>query len=225
MYFKKLLFSEGLVVVLIKLLGLPKNEEYRLVLDQVIILIGTLASYNPESRDYLLDSGVLIHLLELFSSQQEMIPHSRLRALSWTLSILLGVTHSPSNLPKWEQVKISFQVIIQMFLLINDEDIIRNLLVALSLALPGLPPETSVCRRFIELLTVIDAVNMVELTLITLTELLQYDEPGEVANNNLSILLQLGLMNQIKTLARAKENAIRISVANLCAVIAEKSKD
>jgi len=32
MYFKKLLFSEGLIPVLTKLLGLPKNEDYLLVL-------------------------------------------------------------------------------------------------------------------------------------------------------------------------------------------------
>jgi len=222
MYFKILLLSEGIVPMILKLLELPINEEYRLVVEQDIILVGTIASNDAECRDHLLNNGVLVYLLKAISIPLDQIPMTLLRAVSWTLSILVGVTHSPTTLPKWDQIQMTFPVITQMFLLINNEDVIRNNLVALSLILPGLPPETTICRRFVELLTVNNAANLVELTLNTLVDLLQYDDPSET-NTNMVVLLQLGLLKELKALGSfSKETKIRIAVANLCGVIAEK---
>lgn len=72
------------------------------------------------------------------------------RKLSSTLAIFCGVTHSWQQLPPWPLVSPCLKPL-GLLLWTNDEEILVNILPALSLILPGIP-ELAVCRRLVELL-------------------------------------------------------------------------
>jgi hypothetical protein len=128
MFFKKLVISEGGVPVLIKLLHHPVSEVRQQVFfpflhvrkssacshssaraavrgliyqPQGVLALGWLAAHNPECRDHLLHHRVVSQLLPIAGNVTEL---EMAKALSWTFSILCGVTHPRSKLPSWEAV-------------------------------------------------------------------------------------------------------------------------
>ena len=68
------------------------------MIEQTVILLGTLAAYNPECRDFILKAGALPPLLRLVRQER---PISLLKDLSYTISIFCGVTHPKTFLPPW----------------------------------------------------------------------------------------------------------------------------
>jgi hypothetical protein len=68
---------------------------------QGVLALGWLAAHNPECRDHLLHHRVVPALLHISGNVTDL---EVAKALSWTFSILCGVTHPRSKLPSWEAV-------------------------------------------------------------------------------------------------------------------------
>jgi hypothetical protein len=84
------------------LFGVNGLNNYKWLVElQAILCLGVIAANNPECRDFILQNGALSSLLSLIHIQT---PLPILRKLSWTLSILCGVTHPSDKLPAWEWV-------------------------------------------------------------------------------------------------------------------------
>lgn len=98
MFFKKLVIAEGAVPIFIKLLESPIIE----VKEQAAHVLGVLAATNPECRDFVLQNGAMVPLCALVTLQT---PVNLVRKISWTLSVLCGVTHPADKLPPWELVR------------------------------------------------------------------------------------------------------------------------
>lgn len=63
MFFKKILIEESVVNVCCRLLEVSGIAQG--VVEQVVVLLGTISAYNPECRDYVLKVGALNPLLRL----------------------------------------------------------------------------------------------------------------------------------------------------------------
>eukprot|EP01125_Pyxidicula_operculata_P010084 TRINITY_DN331_c1_g1_i2.p1 TRINITY_DN331_c1_g1~~TRINITY_DN331_c1_g1_i2.p1 ORF type:complete len:645 (+),score=128.51 TRINITY_DN331_c1_g1_i2:2-1936(+) len=203
-FFKRLIIVEQAVPVLQSLLESQSQE----VAEMTAQLLGTIASHNPECRDFLIDSGAIRGLLNRVRPET---PIPVLKNVSWALSILCGVTHS--QLPSWYKIECTLPCW-NTLLYCNNEEILRNVLVALALLLPGIAVDVSVIRRFVLLLSA-DRADVVQMTLMTLIDLARYD------SNLTNALIQCGLLTELKRLliTSVKEPAVRHSVLDLISTL------
>jgi hypothetical protein len=75
MFFKKIILEEGVVNVCCRLLEVGTVQQ---VVEQTVVLLGTIAAYNPECRDYVLKVGALPPMLRLVRQVQQaplVCPH------------------------------------------------------------------------------------------------------------------------------------------------------
>lgn len=204
MFFKKLVISEGGVPILIKLLHHPVPE----VRQQGVLALGWLAAHNPECRDHLLHHRVVPALLHISGNVTDL---EVAKALSWTFSILCGVTHPRSKLPSWEAIAPMLPHL-GNFLFSGDEDVLANVLSALSLVLPGVP-EANVCRRLVQLLAS-PAPRVQRGGLQTITYVLRFDD------KQTQFLIDSGLTDALAHLLRSDDELVRVAVCETLIVLA-----
>eukprot|EP01128_Nolandella_sp_AFSM9_P010431 TRINITY_DN7206_c0_g1_i1.p1 TRINITY_DN7206_c0_g1~~TRINITY_DN7206_c0_g1_i1.p1 ORF type:complete len:1094 (+),score=255.51 TRINITY_DN7206_c0_g1_i1:127-3408(+) len=205
MYFKKVLFKENAVTVVFQLCASPVLE----VMNQAVICVGAFAAHNPETRDFLLQNGVLEPLLKLVRTDA---PVDLLINVSWSLAVLCGVTHPSHSLPNSSVIQPALKALGTM-LFANNEKIIRNVLVALAITLPGMSPELPVSRRLVELLGA-NMPTVVVMGLHTITDLVRFD------NQHTQSLLKCNLLQSLKKLITDKSVEIRIAACDLIDVLA-----
>lgn len=98
MLFKVLIAQEGALQAFLALLASPVPE----IKEQVVVAVGAFASNDPEPRDMILQSNLVTAILQQVSPIASV---SFLRKISWTLSVLCGVTHPLGRLPVWDTVR------------------------------------------------------------------------------------------------------------------------
>ena len=89
-------------------------------------------------------------------------------------------------------------------LFVNDQDVLRHVLVALALILPGLSPDLAVSRRLVELLGADDS-DVQLMTLTALIDLVKFDQ------QHTQVLMKSGLLQALKSLITAKVMEVRIA--------------
>lgn len=90
----------------------------------------------------------------------------------------------------------------------NDSDVVRNVLLSLSLILPGIGPDLKVTRRFIDLLAV-QSPEVQKMTLQTLTDLVRLDF------QHTQMLIQCGLFGSVQKLLTSPDKDVRIATTDL----------
>lgn len=102
----------------------------------------------------------------------------------------------------------------------NDSDVVRNVLLSLSLILPGIGPDMKVTRRFIDLLAV-PSPEVQKMTLNTLTDLVRLDYQHTsvwcpiYSLLTVQMLLQCGLLGSLQKLLAAPDKDVRIATSDL----------
>lgn len=147
---KKLIMQAGSVP---RILDLCENECIE-VRDQALLAIGFIARHDHDLRDYILSIGGLPAMLRILSRGLSMFTTeltSLVRA-AWVLSILCGATmsreHAKPSFRQQELVEIA-EIIVQLFQVQDEENLLTNSLIALSFVLPFLAID-EFNRRFLD---------------------------------------------------------------------------
>jgi len=204
MFFKKLVVSEGAVPILIKLLDSPYNE----VKIQCVLALGCIAAHNPECRDHLLRQNVVLAIRNLVSGQ---FPVELLKAVSWLMSLLCGVTHPRTKLPGWDLISPMLPQL-GTLLFAEDSEILANVCSALAIVLPGVP-EPNVCKKLVQLLDHPDD-RVVRGVLQTIVYVLRFDD------KQTQFLLDFQLVAGLKGLLKAANDLVRVDVCEALIVLA-----
>jgi Ca2+-binding EF-hand superfamily protein len=204
MFFKKLVIAEGAVPIFIKLLESAIIE----VKEQAAHVLGVLAATNPECRDFVLQNGAMAPLCSLVTLQT---PINLLRKISWTLSVLCGVTHPADKLPPWELIHGSLNQLATM-LFIDDEEALVSTLSAMALVLPGMP-EATVCKRLVDLLAN-PSPRVVRFCLAAINDISRFDA------NQTMLLLKNNLLEALKKMLMHKESTVRIAACEVICTLA-----
>eukprot|EP00007_Cunea_sp_BSH-02190019_P007547 CAMPEP_0174234814 /NCGR_PEP_ID=MMETSP0417-20130205/4453_1 /TAXON_ID=242541 /ORGANISM="Mayorella sp, Strain BSH-02190019" /LENGTH=1117 /DNA_ID=CAMNT_0015313229 /DNA_START=45 /DNA_END=3398 /DNA_ORIENTATION=- len=209
MFFKKLVMSEGVVPVFVSLLSAA--IELR---EQAVVALGTLAANDPPPRDFLLQQGVIGPLVQLVRNDA---PRSLMRKLSWTLSVLCGVTHPRERLPNFQLIVHALPRMAELLIVYDDEEVVRNLCAAMSLILPGVP-DPNVCERLVVLLTS-KSVPAQLASLETVEVVVRLDE------RQANYMLERGLITSLHHCLRSADVDVRRwTLRVLCAVAGPRRK-
>ena len=120
-----------------------------------VVLIGTLASHDPEIRDTILNNASeIISLILSLLSKTDVNDLNMMRKLAWCLSIFCGATHPRNRLPTFDAtIKLVIYQLARMLVSFNDAELLVNVCAGLCFVLPGLP-DVDICKRLIQLLSV-----------------------------------------------------------------------
>jgi len=136
---KQVLMQTGTIQ---KILELCENECIE-VRDQALLALGFIARHDLESKNYLLALGCMQVSLRILrrGADKVLLDTSSLIRTAWLLSILCGATmprdYSKPNFSQTELKEIT-EIVVSLFRVSEDENLLVNLLVVLSYVLPYL---------------------------------------------------------------------------------------
>ncbi|CAG9330290.1 unnamed protein product [Blepharisma stoltei] len=147
---KKLIMQTGSVP---KILELCESECIE-VRDQALLAIGFMSRHDFDIRDYILSLGALPLILRILMRGTSMftVDLTTIVRAAWVLSILCGATmpreYAKPSFRQQELVEIA-DVIVQLFQVQEEENLLTNSLIALSFVLPFLAID-EFNRRFLD---------------------------------------------------------------------------
>lgn len=208
-FFKKLVIEEGIIPIIILLLEKP--FQHQSILEETLALVGTLCSHHANIRDIFLNSNILVPIIRMLHDPTSL-PLSLLKVTSYCCSVLCGATHEKA-MPRWQSIQQVFDPLVKL-LFANDEDVIRNVLLALRLILPASgPSKFHVIPRFLDLLSV-PIHGVVKVTLSAVFSMIQID--SEYTN----AFLHAGLLKKLKALMNSDAPDLRINACEMIAFLA-----
>lgn len=177
-----------------------------------IEFVSSMVANDVEVRDYFLENYILSLLVPLV---QQSTPIDILRLLSEALAGLCGATHlsSPNCLPAWDFIQPAFAPLGQM-LFSDDDEVLINVLSALSIILPGMRADYSLINRILELIGTHPTPMVVKLALNVIAHVAKFDSLQTNA------FLARGLLETLKVGLTSDHSIIRsasIDVLNILA--------
>mgnify|MGYP003638035673 CR=1 FL=1 len=134
--------------------------------------------------------------------------------LSWTLSILCGVSHDKNHQPSLPHLEPVLGKIVEMMIHVDDEEVKCNCIEAMRLILMGVP-NGDVLQHMIALL-VCKSVRVQICTLEALQSLIEYDE------RQYEFLVRSDLFLALKQVFKHSDTSVRQQALQTLVIIAEK---